>query len=304
MGRVPAASCSPTTRWAVGLSDGAAQLCLPHRGQNERGAISTASLRVRVCAEDSSCGCEVGGGSSRCGVGAVSAGLHSTAGCSEHRCLSLQVLSEQTDLRRWLWVVRLHTRTHGLPGEHTGMWLQLCMFRGVGAAGWGQCPAVPAALSCRTDGKRWRLLQIIHTDSNTVLGQNDTGFSCDGSSNTFRVMFKEPVEVLPNVNYTACATLKVPSRGGESRGGESRGGCVQHEGQRGRVGAQGRALSLSLPASPQGPDSHYGTKGLRKVIHESPTSGAKTCFTFCYAAGNNNGTSVEDGQIPEIIFYT
>lgn len=53
--------------------------------------------------------------------------------------------------------------------------------------------------------------QIIHTDSNTVLGQNDTGFSCDGSANTFRVMFKEPVEVLPNVNYTACATLKVRS---------------------------------------------------------------------------------------------
>uniref|UniRef100_A0A8C2Q1E1 BTB (POZ) domain containing 2b n=1 Tax=Cyprinus carpio TaxID=7962 RepID=A0A8C2Q1E1_CYPCA len=51
---------------------------------------------------------------------------------------------------------------------------------------------------------------IIHTDSNTVLGQNDTGFSCDGSASTFRVMFKEPVEVLPNVNYTACATLKVP----------------------------------------------------------------------------------------------
>ncbi|KAM5238141.1 BTB/POZ domain-containing protein 2 [Ctenodactylus gundi] len=104
-------------------------------------------------------------------------------------------------------------------------------------------------------------IQIIHTDSNTVLGQNDTGFSCDGSASTFRVMFKEPVEMLPNVNYTACATLK-------------------------------------------GPDSHYGTKGLRKVTHESPTTGAKTCFTFCYAAGNNNGTSVEDGQIPEVIFYT
>ncbi|XP_051893481.1 BTB/POZ domain-containing protein 2-like isoform X2 [Pristis pectinata] len=104
-------------------------------------------------------------------------------------------------------------------------------------------------------------IQIIHTDSNTILGQNDTGFSCDGSSNTFRVMFKEPVEILPNVNYTASATLK-------------------------------------------GPDSHYGTKGLRKVIHESPTTGTKTVFTFCYAAGNNNGTSVEDGQVPEIIFYT
>ncbi|XP_016142469.1 BTB/POZ domain-containing protein 2-like [Sinocyclocheilus grahami] len=105
------------------------------------------------------------------------------------------------------------------------------------------------------------LFQIIHTDSNTVLGQNDTGFSCDGSASTFRVMFKEPVEVLPNVNYTACATLK-------------------------------------------GPDSHYGTKGMRKVTHESSGSGTKTCFTFCYAAGNNNGTSVEDGQIPEVIFYT
>lgn len=64
-----------------------------------------------------------------------------------------------------------------------------------------------------------------------------------------------------------------------------------------------RGLTAVLPA-PQGPDSHYGTKGLRKVTHESPTTGAKTCFTFCYAAGNNNGTSVEDGQIPELIFYT
>lgn len=64
---------------------------------------------------------------------------------------------------------------------------------------------------CFTDPDWVNLFQIIHTDSNTVLGQNDTGFSCDGSANTFRVMFKEPVEVLPNVNYTACATLKVRS---------------------------------------------------------------------------------------------
>lgn len=34
-------------------------------------------------------------------------------------------------------------------------------------------------------------------------------------------MFKEPVEILPNVNYTACATLKVPAPGGarETGGG-------------------------------------------------------------------------------------
>ncbi|KAA8587253.1 hypothetical protein FQN60_016689, partial [Etheostoma spectabile] len=119
-------------------------------------------------------------------------------------------------------------------------------------------------------------IQIIHTDSNTVLGQNDTGFSCDGSANTFRVMFKEPVEILPNVNYTACATLKLVAPPAYS----------------------------TCPSVLQGPDSHYGTKGMRKVTHESSSTGTKTCFTFCYAAGNNNGTSVEDGQIPEVIFYT
>ena len=57
------------------------------------------------------------------------------------------------------------------------------------------------------------------------------------------------------------------------------------------------------PVSVQGPDSYYGTKGQRKVVHES-LLGGKVTFIFSYAAGNNNGTSVEDGQIPEIIFYT
>ncbi|XP_017295949.1 BTB/POZ domain-containing protein 1-like isoform X2 [Kryptolebias marmoratus] len=102
-------------------------------------------------------------------------------------------------------------------------------------------------------------IQIIESDKRITLGQNDTGFSCDGSANTFRVMFKEPIEILPNVSYTACATLK-------------------------------------------GPDSHYGTKGLKKVTQES-TTGTKTTFFFFSSPGNNNGTSVEDGQIPEIIYY-
>lgn len=103
-------------------------------------------------------------------------------------------------------------------------------------------------------------IQILHMDTGKVMGCNDTSFQCDGSTSTFRVMFKEPVEILPNTNYIACATLK-------------------------------------------GPDSYYGSKGLRKVTHESVSSG-KVTFQFTYAAGNNNGTSVEDGQIPEIIFYT
>ena len=41
------------------------------------------------------------------------------------------------------------------------------------------------------------------------MGANDTSFQCDGSNSTFRVMFKEPVEILPNTSYTACSTLKV-----------------------------------------------------------------------------------------------
>ncbi|XP_024905818.1 BTB/POZ domain-containing protein 1 isoform X2 [Pteropus alecto] len=103
-------------------------------------------------------------------------------------------------------------------------------------------------------------IQIIEYEKKQTLGQNDTGFSCDGTANTFRVMFKEPIEILPSVCYTACATLK-------------------------------------------GPDSHYGTKGLKKVVHETPTA-SKTAFFFFSSPGNNNGTSIEDGQIPEIIFYT
>ncbi|KAF3832849.1 hypothetical protein F7725_026514 [Dissostichus mawsoni] len=98
-------------------------------------------------------------------------------------------------------------------------------------------------------------IQILESDKRITLGQNDTGFNCDGTANTFRVMFKEPVEILPNVSYTAW------------------------------------------------PGLHYGTKGLKKVQRETAT-GTKTTFLFFSSPGNNNGTSVEDGQIPEIIYYT
>jgi len=103
-------------------------------------------------------------------------------------------------------------------------------------------------------------IQIIHTGSERLLGSNEVSFTSDGSNSTFRVMFKEPIEIQSNANYTASATLK-------------------------------------------GLDSYYGTKGMRKVNVECP-GGQKVNFQFSYVAGNNNGTSVEDGQIPEIIFYT
>ncbi|KAI5725417.1 hypothetical protein M8J77_015054 [Diaphorina citri] len=103
-------------------------------------------------------------------------------------------------------------------------------------------------------------MQLVRTANGKVIAGNRTSFACDGSTFTSRVMFKEPVEVMPNISYTACATLK-------------------------------------------GPDSHYGTKGLRSVTLDCP-SGGKVTFQFSYASGNNNGTSVEDGQIPEILFYS
>jgi BTB/POZ domain-containing protein 1/2 len=42
-----------------------------------------------------------------------------------------------------------------------------------------------------------------------MLGSNETSYPSDGTNATFRVMFKEPMEIIPNTNYTASATLKV-----------------------------------------------------------------------------------------------
>ena len=103
-------------------------------------------------------------------------------------------------------------------------------------------------------------IQILATDTGKICGHNETAFSSDGSDSTFRVMFKEPVEILSSVSYTASASLR-------------------------------------------GPDSHYGTTGEKKITYETETK-EKIVFQFSYATGNNNGTSVEDGQLPEIIFYT
>ena len=51
----------------------------------------------------------------------------------------------------------------------------------------------------------------------------------------------------------------------------------------------------------KGHESHYGSKGLRKIKLERPGR-PDINWHFQYAPGNNNGTSVEDGQIPQIYF--
>ncbi|NXF28787.1 BTBD1 protein, partial [Nyctibius bracteatus] len=53
----------------------------------------------------------------------------------------------------------------------------------------------------------------------------------------------------------------------------------------------------------KGPVSYYGIEGLREMIHEFPAAN-RTCFIFYSSPDNSNGTSTEEGQIPEIIFYT
>ena len=80
------------------------------------------------------------------------------------------------------------------------------------------------------------------------MGCNDTSFQCDGSTSTFRVMFKEPVEILPNTNYIACATLKVR-----------------------RLSVCCCSLSLSLPPPPSLSFSH----SLSLCVHVSHTNDAQ-----------------------------
>ncbi|XP_018054765.1 PREDICTED: BTB/POZ domain-containing protein 1-like isoform X2 [Atta colombica] len=53
-------------------------------------------------------------------------------------------------------------------------------------------------------------VELIHTASGKVIATNATSFSCDGSKYTYRLMFKELAEILPNTIYTASATFKGP----------------------------------------------------------------------------------------------
>lgn len=53
------------------------------------------------------------------------------------------------------------------------------------------------------------VIEVIHTGSGKVVATNTTSFVSDGSDSMYRVMFKYPVEITQNTNYTACATLKV-----------------------------------------------------------------------------------------------
>ena len=53
------------------------------------------------------------------------------------------------------------------------------------------------------------VIELIHTASGKVIAKNATSFSSDGSNYTYRLIFKEPVEILPNTCYTASTTFEV-----------------------------------------------------------------------------------------------
>lgn len=66
--------------------------------------------------------------------------------------------------------------------------------------------------SIRSPTEYSAVIQIIQTTTGNLVGNNTTSFICDGSNSTFRVMFKEPVEILPQTTYIASATLKVKKK--------------------------------------------------------------------------------------------
>lgn len=89
-----------------------------------------------------------------------------------------------------------------------------------------------------------------------LLGQNLSKYFSDGSSNTFPVWFEYPVQIEPDMFYTASVVL------------------------------DGSELS------------YFGQEGMTEV------QCGKVTFQFQCSSDSTNGTGVQGGQIPELIFYT
>ena len=88
-----------------------------------------------------------------------------------------------------------------------------------------------------------------------IIAENSVKFFSDGSSSTFKVYFKQPVQIEPEIYYTASAIL------------------------------DGAELS------------YFGQEGYSEV-----TVG-KVSFNFQSSCESTNGTGVQGGQIPELLFY-
>ena len=89
----------------------------------------------------------------------------------------------------------------------------------------------------------------------TLEGQTVTKFRSDGSSNTFPVLFENPIQVETDTFYTASVVLDGPEL------------------------------------------SFFGQEGVAEL------QCGKATFQFQCSSESTNGTGVQGGQIPEIIFY-
>lgn len=89
-----------------------------------------------------------------------------------------------------------------------------------------------------------------------TLGQIFSRLFSDGSSNTFPVMFENPIQIEPDTFYTASAILDGPEL------------------------------------------SYFGQEGMAEI------QCGRVTFQFQCSSDSTNGTGVQGGQIPEIIFYS
>jgi len=106
-----------------------------------------------------------------------------------------------------------------------------------------------------------------------VLGSIHTTFTTDGVQSTFLIRFEKLIKVFPNVTYTASMKMKVSSD------------LIFQS-------LETELIVLWLVLHFQGPDSLYGTEGLREMSH------GKIIFNFFQNKDLGNGTSVDAGQIP------
>ena len=126
--------------------------------------------------------------------------------------------------------------------------IQFCVNKRIFVAGYG--------LYGSSNGSAEYKVKIELKKNGVVLGQRHTKFFSDGSSDTFNVMFENPIQVDPDVFYTASGILDGPEL------------------------------------------SYFGQEGVAEIQCEN------VLFQFQCSSESSNGTGVQGGQIPEIIFYS
>lgn len=130
----------------------------------------------------------------------------------------------------------------------------------------GRCDAIQFAVDKRifiagfglygsSSGAAEYMVRIELKRNGTIVGERETSFKSDGSSSTFPVWFCNPIQIEPEIYYTATVILA------------------------------GDELS------------YFGQEGMSEVAVSRVT------FQFQCSSDSTNGTGVQGGQIPELIFY-